>query len=176
MKIKFFIFALFITGLPVLLAGCDNEVKTTTITPANTAAANAETAENGATAPTTDARPEVTESIEPGDIAANPEKYIGKEVTVVGEVEEVFSPLSFTLDEEAAAGREDVLVLSPKKPDLNLEEVDDNWLNDGVIVKGMVKRLVTAEIEKELTWDLDTKIEAEYRDRPVIIASSIVKR
>lgn len=171
MKIKIITLTLFI-GLTLLLTGCGDATTTNTIVPANDTA-NANSTENAATKTE---KEEVPNSIEPGDIAANPDKYIGKEVTVVGEVEEVLTPLSFLLDEEAVTGTKDVLVLSPKKPELNLEEIDDSWLNDGVIVKGTVKKLVTTEIEKELTWDLDTKIEAEYRDRPVIIASSIVKR
>lgn len=171
LKLKFIIFTL-VLSLTVLFIGCNDRTaetnrpivvtntNTTAVTPANTAVT---------TVPATGA------VVAPGTIVANPNAYIGQTVTVAGDVEEVFGPRVFTLDEETIAGNTDLLVLSPQRPELNLEAIDNNWLNDGVRVTGTVRRMVVADVERELGWDLDNELEVEYRDRPVIIAQSIAR-
>jgi hypothetical protein len=127
-------------------------------------------------APATDAaRTAATGELTVAEVVSNADRYVGQEVTIVGEVNEVLSAMSFNLDEEAplAAGVDnDLLVLYPKSA--NLEDLDDQWLNDKVRVRGTVGRMSVVEIEREVGWDLDPKIEAELEDqRPVIIARSV---
>ena len=109
------------------------------------------------------------------DIAGNPGRYIGQTVTVEADVEEVLGPFSFKLDEDAplAGGIDnDLIVLYPKS--LNLAAIDDQWLNDRVRVTGTVRRMTVVELEREVGWDLDPKIEAEFEgNRPALIARSV---
>lgn len=109
------------------------------------------------------------------DITGNPEQYIGRTVTVEADVEEVLSPMAFTLDEDApvAGGIDNALrVFSPQSA--RLANIDDQWLNNRVRVTGTVRRVTVVELERELGWDLNPEIEAEIEgNRPVMIASSI---
>ena len=109
------------------------------------------------------------------DIVASPDRYFGQTVTVVADVEEVHSPLSFSLDEDAplAGGVDrDLLVFSPKAG--NLANIDDQWLNNKVRVTGRVAKMTVVEVEREVGWDLDPQIEAEVeRASAVLIAQSV---
>lgn len=101
--------------------------------------------------------------------------WVGKTVTVVADVEEVWGPRAFSLDEDSMTTGgidNDIAVLSPKAG--SLANIDDQWRNNKVKVTGVVHRFVVVEIEKELGWDLDPKIETEIEVRkPVIIATAI---
>lgn len=110
-----------------------------------------------------------------GDIAANPDQYIGQTVTVVAEVEEVVSPMSFRLSDESLArlgGDQTMLVLSPQAA--QLAPLEDQWLNDEVRVTGTLRRMTVVEVEQEIGWDLSPEIESEVEGmRPVLIAQRI---
>jgi hypothetical protein len=45
--------------------------------------------------------------------------------------------------------------------------------DDHVVVSGTVRPFVTAEIERELGWDLAPELEIELRDKPVLVADEI---
>jgi hypothetical protein len=102
---------------------------------------------------------------------------MGQTVTVVAEVNEVFGPRAFALDEDAplAAGIDrDLVVLS--KTGINLAPLDDRWLNDKVRVTGKVGRASVVEVEREVGWDLDPEIEVELEDvRAVLVADAITR-
>jgi hypothetical protein len=109
------------------------------------------------------------------DITSDLTNYDGKTVTVVAEVEEVLGPRAFTLDEDGPLDGgvdDDLLVLSPKSGSLG--DIDNQWLDNKVRVTGVVRRFVTVDVEREVGWDLDPRIEAEYEGkRPVLIATSV---
>lgn len=110
-------------------------------------------------------------------IAAEPDKYIGKTVTVVADVEEVFGPNAFALDEDAflrGGVDNDVLVISKQAGSLG--NIDDQWLNNKVRVTGTVARMNVVEVEREVGWDLDPEIEVELeKSGAVLIASSVTR-
>lgn len=107
---------------------------------------------------------------EPGEITEDPNQYYGKSLAVTGEVENIVGPNAFTLDEDELLGASDLLVLvaTPK-----------GTINDGekVAVSGVLRQFVVADIERDydLTWDLklQRKLEAEYSNKPVLIANSV---
>lgn len=109
------------------------------------------------------------------DIAANPAQYAGQTVTVVADVEEVLGPKSFLLDEDApiAGGIDnDVLVLGKQAG--SLSDIDDQWRNNKVKVTGTVGTWSLVEVEREVGWDLDRKIEVELeRVKAVLIADTV---
>ncbi|BAZ09019.1 hypothetical protein NIES4071_08250 [Calothrix sp. NIES-4071] len=106
----------------------------------------------------------------PGEITTNPKQYYGKTLAVTGEVEDITSPNSFTLDEDKLFGGQDLLVLraNPKVP-----------VKDGekVAVTGVLRPFVVAEFERDydLKWDLTVqrKLEAEYSNKPVLVATDV---
>ena len=103
-------------------------------------------------------------------VAENPTQMVGKTVTVKGEVEQVYDPNSFILQDNELFGGEKVLVITPSSttPVQNDQQVQ---------VTGEVRQFVLTEFERdyELTWDgaLKQRIEAEYKDKPVIVAQSL---
>ncbi|MDY6785823.1 MAG: hypothetical protein SW833_25290 [Cyanobacteriota bacterium] len=107
----------------------------------------------------------------PGQVTDNPEEYYGQIVAVEGEVEEVVDATTFTLEEEQVVGGEDLTVINLTEPTQGI--VEENQ----IVVTGEVRSFVLTEIERdyELTWDLDLKekLEAEYSDKPVLIATGI---
>ena len=112
-----------------------------------------------------------------GRIAGNLNDYLGKTVTVVADVQEVLGPRAFTLDEDdvlAGGIDNDMLVVSPQAG--NLTPIENNWLKNKVRVTGTVRGVAVAEIEREVGWDLDRKIEAEFKDVKAVLVASSVER
>lgn len=112
---------------------------------------------------------------EPGELTSDPAQYYGKELAVTGEIEEVTGPNSFTLDEDQLFGATDLLVLRANpKAGTATPAIEDG---ETVAVTGVLRPFVVADIEREydLTWDLDLqrKLEAEYSQKPVLIADAV---
>ena len=148
--------------LSMAVYGCDRSEKRTTTT------------ETPAARPS-DAAPAANTALKVEDLVKNADRYMGQEVTVVGEVDEVLSPQAFALDEDSLLEGgidNDLLVFYPKSAEL--APLDDAWLNDGVRVTGTVGRMTVTEIEREIGWDLDPKIEIEVEKKgPVLIAKRV---
>ena len=118
--------------------------------------------------------PEATGKVTVADITSNWTNYEGKTVSVVADVEEVLGPRAFMLDEDDSLEGgvdDDLLALSPKAG--NLANIDDQWLDNKVRVTGVVRRFVVADVEREIGWDLDPGVEAKFKDKPVLIATSV---
>ncbi|MEQ9360013.1 hypothetical protein [Coleofasciculus chthonoplastes] len=107
----------------------------------------------------------------PGEITEDPSQFYNQTVAVEGEVEEIMSNNTFTLDEDQLVGGGDLLVFTLVAPERTMVEGED------VVVTGEIRPFIAAEFERdyELTWDLDVKrqLEAEYENKPVFIAKSI---
>jgi hypothetical protein len=102
---------------------------------------------------------------EPDEITEEPELYYGETIATQGEVDENLGPNTFTLE----GG--DLLVLNLAEPERALED------DEVVVVTGELRQFVIADFERDydLTWDADlqTQLEAEYQDRPVLVANHI---
>ena len=107
---------------------------------------------------------------EPGEVTRNPSAYYNKTIAVKAEVEDIISPNSFTLDEDKLTSTQDLLVLNT---------TPGQTINDGqeIVVTGVLRPFVVADIEREydLNWDLtlQRKLEAEYSQKPVLIAQNV---
>lgn len=121
--------------------------------------------------------PTAGDEVTVADVAGDPAQYIGRTVTVEGDLEEVLGPLAFTLDEDAiteAGIDNDLLVVGAQTA--NLAMIDDQWLNNRVRVTGTVQIRTVVELERELGWDLDPELEAEVEGREGIIIATSVER
>lgn len=108
------------------------------------------------------------------NINANPGQYIGKTVTLEGEVEELLSNRAFILDGDGIIGDE-ILVVSRKRLPMitrggNRIRIGDR---DNLIVTGVVQRFVAAEIERDLGFELDQGLEMEFEGKNVLIVDRI---
>jgi len=101
----------------------------------------------------------------------NPNAYVGKTVTVSGDVEEIHNPRAFNMDSGASVG--ELLVLG-REPFPQLPDGGNRAfvVNDTATVTGTVRMLVTAEVEREIGWDLQPELEAEFNAKPVLIVQS----
>ncbi|RIL08055.1 MAG: hypothetical protein DCC71_00970 [Proteobacteria bacterium] len=104
--------------------------------------------------------------VSPGAIAADPQRYYGKNVRVKAEVEDVLGERVFSLDEDRAFAGPDLLVLGPAGPNPR----------DGsnVTVTGVVRPYVRAHLERDYDWlRLTTEQELVFKSRPVLVASEV---
>jgi len=121
------------------------------------------------------------------DLSDNPQNYYGKTVTVKEDVEHVLGPNLFTLDDgEFLGSSPDILVFAPNAE--AMPRVDGT-----VTVTGDVRMFTVADLEREYGWGwgaypwgagyygypwydraLRPDYFVRYRNRPVIVASSIV--
>jgi len=115
---------------------------------------------------------------EPGELTSNPEQYYGKPLAVTGEVEEIQGANAFTLDEEQLFGGQDLLVLRTPSQTAG-QPTTPTTIQDGekVAVTGVLRPFVVAELEREYDFNWDTgiqqQLEAEYSNRPVLVAEEI---
>lgn len=112
---------------------------------------------------------ETSEKIE--RVKENPTQYYGKDIQATGNIEEVYNPTAFVLESEDPFFGEEILVLSRTPMALGAANLQ---ADSKVRVSGKVRQLVITELERELGWDFDTHIEAEFDSKPVIVAQSIV--
>lgn len=106
---------------------------------------------------------------DPADLTSNPEMYYDQRIAVQGEVENILSPTTFTLDEEQLFGG-DLLVLSQ----MASPQAQDG---ESVTVTGTLRPYVAADFERDydLDWDatVQEKIEVEYSEKPVFVADEV---
>ncbi len=109
------------------------------------------------------------------NITANPAAYVGKTVTVKGEVEDLRGPQAFTLDGDGIAGGELLVVGKDPFPVVPGRTADAYLVRDDEVqVTGTVRMFVATEIEREIGWDLDPQLEIEFQgQKPVLIANSL---
>lgn len=108
-------------------------------------------------------------------IVGSPQAYVGRTVTVTGEVENVLGARAFMMENRALGLDEQVLVLSPRA----LEQVpgwpatEAQLTNSPARVRGVVRLFDLAAIEAELRADLDDSLVLQWAGRPAIVAREI---
>ena len=104
------------------------------------------------------------------ELEDNARKYMGQTVSVDAEVEDVFGPRVFTIDEPNWGDLEgETLVFMPTNLAAFVNE------NDRVTITGTVKPFLRAEIEREWGWlGFDRELEVDLAKKPVLVASRIV--
>jgi hypothetical protein len=104
------------------------------------------------------------------DLEEHPERYTGQTVSVTAEVDEVFGPRLFKIDEPHWADLDqEVLVYMPTALAALVRE------GDRVTVTGTMKPFIRADIQKEVGWLWrEPGVEIDFKERPVLAASRIV--
>ena len=108
------------------------------------------------------------------EIIANPTKYVGKNVTLSGEVDKVFAPRIFTVGGHGFEG--DLLVISldaiAAAPERTVEEPLRK--NDLVLVTGRVEPFSVEGLERKYNLQLDPMLAGLFKDRPVVVIGESV--
>lgn len=106
-------------------------------------------------------------------ITENPDNYIGQNVTVTGEVQDVLSDRAFKISGETVG--DELLVFA--SVDLTQEQLDqaEAFLQDNanVRVNGTITRATVVEFEEEYGIEFGTELEAEFEKQIVLVADSI---
>jgi hypothetical protein len=114
---------------------------------------------------------------EPGEIAENPQPYYGRSLAVTGEVETLYNPNTFTLDEDELFGGKDLLVLVRNGNTANTTANTSVQEDQTVAVTGVLRPFVSADLEREYDFNWDEgfvrQLEAEYQTRPVLIVDRV---
>jgi hypothetical protein len=105
---------------------------------------------------------------EPGEISANPSQYYGRTLAVSGEVENVYSANTFTLDEDELFGGDDLLVVVRNAQGASTPiKVDQT-----VATTGVLREFVIADLEREYDFNWDEGIVRQLLDRQVCFEES----
>lgn len=111
------------------------------------------------------------------DIAQNPTQYAGQTVTLRGEVDRIFDPQIFVLDQMGTAVGDEVLVITtnpiPIPPEAGRDVSVPLQNTDQVTVSGTVRLFIIENIEQEIGLDLDQALEVEFEGKPVIMATDV---
>lgn len=106
-------------------------------------------------------------------ILENPTQHYGKTVTVSGEVAELHGPRAFTLGgPDWLSGELLVLAAEPLPPVRGREGNAQLAKGDLVQVTGPVRRVVIADIEREIGFDLDRELEKAFENKPAVVVKS----
>lgn len=104
------------------------------------------------------------------DLEDNPKKYIGQTISVDAEVEDVFGPRVFTIDEANWGDLEGETLVYMATDLAALVQEDDR-----VTITGTVKPFMRAEVEREWGWlGLQQEVEIDLAKKPVLVATRIV--
>jgi hypothetical protein len=104
------------------------------------------------------------------DVDDDPARYVGKRVTLTGEIDEVHSNQAFELEGHGWIFDDEVLVVTRTPVRLGAAQLSDDL---EVRVSGIVRKMSPYEIEREVGWDVNTHLEARWRDKAVVVADDI---
>lgn len=112
------------------------------------------------------------------EIIDNPDSYIGRTVSLNGEVDTIYSPDVFLLDQELAVIGDELLVVTRDTLPEGANDAIPNPLDDSdlVTVTGTVQSMLLTEVEREFDVDFDPEFEVEYEQRPVLVATEVSRQ
>jgi hypothetical protein len=116
------------------------------------------------------AEPTKGERVEIDELTDKPDRYMGRTLSVDGDVDEVLGPNLFVL-EEPGSGQQDgeVFVLVPPGMTANLRK------DARVTVTGTVKKFTAADLAREAPWlNVNDKLKDDLTKKPVIVATRVV--
>jgi hypothetical protein len=102
------------------------------------------------------------------DLEDKPENYLGKTVTVEGEVDKALGPHLFTIDERQWADAARELPVSVPAPFMV-------GLKKGAVVRvtGTIERIPIDRLEKEVGAIVDATLRGRLANRPVLVATAV---
>lgn len=113
--------------------------------------------------------PETRENVTTEEVAENTNQLLGRTVTIRSEPVRIIGTNAFTVEDNEFFNSENILVVNASGQPLALPQEDDVEVQ----VTGKVAKFVVADFEREYGLDLEPQVEAEYRDKPALIAQSI---
>ena len=113
--------------------------------------------------------PPPAQSVRLSQLEDDAQPYIGRRITVSGEVEDVLGPRVFKIDERNWADLDGEILVVMQVPLAALVKEDDP-----VVVTGTLRRYVDVDVDREWGWiDMTPEFEARIRTRPVLVADTL---
>lgn len=108
------------------------------------------------------------------EIMERPGDYVGKNVTVTSEVQEVFTPWALKLDEDqlTAGGIDSDLLVISKEPLVTMG-FKQSWIDRQVSITGTVRMLQAEDFRREYGRGVDDRMFRRYEGRPALVARSM---
>lgn len=106
-------------------------------------------------------------------ILDDPENFIGKEVTVTAEVQDVFTNRVFKISNDVVG--DELLVVAPQAlTDKQAKEAEEFLAdNANVRVTGTIRRATVSEVERDYSLTLDPQVEVEFENKLILVADTI---
>ncbi|HET8884279.1 MAG TPA: hypothetical protein VFM68_02305 [Candidatus Saccharimonadales bacterium] len=106
-------------------------------------------------------------------ITSGPDAFVGQDVTVTGEVQDVLAPRIFKISNDTAG--DELTVLTPQPLTVEQAQESEEFLQDNanVLIVGTIQTATVAEIERDYGLTLDAEVEAEFDQTIVLVAHSI---
>jgi hypothetical protein len=104
------------------------------------------------------------------DVDDDPGRYVGKRVSLTGEIDDVHSNQAFELEGHGWIFDDEVLVLTRTPVRLGSAQLSDDL---EVRVSGIVRKMSPTEIDREVGWHVNAHLAALWRDRTVVVADDI---
>ena len=118
---------------------------------------------------------EIEPPISVDGIRHNPEQYIGDRVRLTAQVAESHGLRMFTVKDDDPVLKEQMLVVTRRPIAVLLgEERTTLQAGDQILISGVIRPGDIAAVEAELGVDLDTKLENQFRGKPLLVASELV--
>lgn len=105
-------------------------------------------------------------------VKEKPASFYDKKVRVTGKVDKLFGDRAFDLEGTGWAFDDNITVVTKTPVTFAGGTLARR---DELIVDGTVRRVVIADLERDLGWDLSPEIEVHLKERPVLVADSIRK-
>lgn len=112
--------------------------------------------------------------VRPAIINEDPKPFLGRRVQVEGEVERIYGPRAFALEQDTASGG--ALLVVGKKPWTMLQrnpQANELLRNDRVQVTGRVRKFRLREFRKESGGHPSDSLLARWEGRPALVAMDI---
>lgn len=107
------------------------------------------------------------------EITTNPDRFLGQEVTVQGEVGSVLGLNTIVLDLPGSMLNDDILVISTDQIGDSVESVQTYLDDKNVQLTGTVNRFIYATYKETLDLNIQPGIVSVYEGRPFILVDSI---
>jgi hypothetical protein len=110
-----------------------------------------------------------------GEIADDPDGFIGRWVSLGGEISRVVSPTAFLLGGDDFVGDDELLVVGANIPAVQEKALERGPVaeDDIVGVIGPVREFELAAVERDLGTDLDDATFEPYEGRPFVLAQDV---
>jgi hypothetical protein len=110
------------------------------------------------------------------DVTGYTSAYIGRPVTVQGEMQRIYAARGFRLNHEApvCSGIDgDLIVVGTQNVRWS---INDDWANDHVEVEGTIRPTGGRDMQDELGWDFDSQFQEALDAEPIVLVASDVRR